>query len=123
MMWLAFLINLTAYPASSGLLPYVAKRVYHVDATGLGWLVASFSFGGLLASITMVLTGGPRHPERSTLVHTASGTGCCSPSATRRSLGVGLLTLLLAGFVAERGDDLDDRDAARRRGRPASGDG
>ena len=46
MMWLAFLINLTAYPASSGLLPYVARRVYEVDATGLGWLVASFSLGG-----------------------------------------------------------------------------
>jgi hypothetical protein len=34
-MWLAFLINLTAYPVSRGLLPYVAQRVYHVGATGL----------------------------------------------------------------------------------------
>jgi len=71
MMLLAFLINLTAYPVSSGLLPYVAQRVYHVDATGLGWLVASFAFGGLLASMTMVLTKGARRPERATLVHTA----------------------------------------------------
>src|SRR5439155_353123 len=70
-MLLAFLINLTAYPVSGGLLPYVAQRVYHVDATGLGWLVASFAFGGLLASLTMVLTGGPRHPERATLIYTA----------------------------------------------------
>src|SRR5262249_52319378 len=36
MMLLAFLINLTAYPASSGLLPYVAQQIYHVDARGLG---------------------------------------------------------------------------------------
>ncbi|HWN13802.1 MAG TPA: MFS transporter, partial [Candidatus Dormibacteraeota bacterium] len=70
-MWLAFLINLTAYPASGGLLPYVARSVYHVDATGLGWLVASFSLGGLLASMTMVTTGGWRRPERATLVYTA----------------------------------------------------
>ena len=70
-MWLAFLINLTAYPASGGLLPYVARSVYHTDATGLGWLVASFSLGGLLASVTMVTTGGWRRPERATLVYTA----------------------------------------------------
>ena len=33
--------------------------------------MASFAFGGLLASLTMVLTGGPRHPERATLIYTA----------------------------------------------------
>jgi MFS family permease len=100
-MWLAFLINLTAYPVSGGLLPYVAQRIYQVDATGLGWLVAAFSFGGLLASIGVVITGGPRHPERTTLVHTALwyalllllGFGHLT------SMGGGLLTLLAAGFV------------------------
>jgi len=45
MMWLAFLVNLTAYPVSSGLLPYVARTIYLVDATGLGWLAASFALG------------------------------------------------------------------------------
>ena len=43
LMWLAFLVNLTAYPVSGGLLPYVARQIYEVDATGLGSLVASFS--------------------------------------------------------------------------------
>jgi hypothetical protein len=69
-MWLAFLINLTAYPVSNGLLPYVAKNVYAVGATGLGWLVASFAFGGLLGSIATIVTGGPRRPERFVLVCT-----------------------------------------------------
>ena len=82
MMWLAFLINLTAYPASSGLLPYVARRVYEVDATGLGWLVASFSLGGLLASITMVVTGGHATPSAPPSCTRRSGTACCSASAT-----------------------------------------
>jgi MFS family permease len=99
MMWLAFLVNLTAYPASSGLLPYVAKRVYEVDATGLGWLVASFSLGGLLASVAMVMTGGPRRPERSTLIHTAFWFALLLGFGHMPTLGGGLLTLFAAGFV------------------------
>ncbi len=97
-MWLAFLINLTAYPVSSGLLPYVALRVFLADATGLGWLVASFSFGGLLASITMVVTGGTRRPERSTLVHTAIWYALLLGFGHVHSLGAGLLLLFAAGF-------------------------
>ena len=98
-MWLAFLINLTAYPVSGGLLPYVAKNIYLVDATGLGWLVASFAFGGLLGSIAMVVTGGPRHPERSMLVYTAVWYGILLGFGHAGSLGAGLFALVLAGFV------------------------
>lgn len=98
-MWLAFLINLTAYPASSGLLPYVARTVYHVDATGLGWLVASFSLGGLLASMTMVTTGGWRRPERATLVYTAVWYALLLGFGHLRSVGPALLLLLAAGFA------------------------
>ena len=83
MMWLAFLINLTAYPASSGLLPYVAKRVYQVDATGLGWLVASFALGGLLASLADGHDGGPAPSGAlDARPHGASGTRCCSASVS-----------------------------------------
>jgi MFS family permease len=98
-MWLAFLINLTAYPASGGLLPYIAQRVYQVDATGLGWLAAAFSFGALLASIAMVVTGGPSHPERYTLVHTVLWYGLLLVFAHVPTLGGGLLVLLATGFV------------------------
>jgi MFS family permease len=96
---LAFLINLTAYPASSGLLPYVARNVYHVQATGLGVLVASFALGGLLASIMTVLTGGPRHAERSTLVATVVWYGLVLAFGHARRMDVGLLALFLAGFA------------------------
>lgn len=98
-MWLAFLINLTAYPASGGLLPYIAQRVYQVDATGLGWLAAAFSFGALLASIAMVVTGGPSRPERYTLVHTVLWYGLLLVFAHVPTLGGGLLVLLATGFV------------------------
>ena len=99
MMLLAFLVNLTAYPTSSGLLPYAAQRVYHVDATGFGWLAAGFSFGGLLASLMTVLTGGPRHSERSTLVGTALWFALLLGFGNVATLKAGILTLLFAGFV------------------------
>jgi MFS family permease len=98
-MWLAFLINLTAYPVSGGLLPYVAREIYRADATGLGSLVAAFSLGALLASIAMVLTGGPRHPQRFTLVFTVCWYVLLAAFGHVQSMGVGLLVLLAAGFA------------------------
>jgi len=99
MMWLAFLINLTAYPVSSGLLPYVAKHVYLVGATGLGWLASSFAFGSLLGSIATVVTGGSRRPERSMLIYTAIWYAVLLGFGQVRGLGLGLPALLFAGFV------------------------
>ncbi len=48
--WLAVLVNLTAYPLSNGLLPYAAREVYLVDERGLALLVASFAGGALIGS-------------------------------------------------------------------------
>jgi hypothetical protein len=90
---------MTAYPASGGLLPYAAQRIYHVDATGLGFLVASFSFGGLLASLGTVLTGGPRYPERSTLVCTAIWYVMVFVFGHMTNMGAGSVALIVAGFV------------------------
>jgi Na+/melibiose symporter-like transporter len=56
-MCLAFLVNLTAFPITAGLLPYVAKNVYHSGQTGLGYLVASFAFGALLGSFVLSRNG------------------------------------------------------------------
>jgi predicted MFS family arabinose efflux permease len=99
MMLLAFLVNLTAYPASNGLLPYVAQRIYRVDATGLGWLVASFALGGLAASVATVVTGGPRHPARATLVGMGAWYVALLAFGHAGSLGLGLAILLIAGFA------------------------
>lgn len=52
-MWLAFLVNLTAYPFTLGLLPYVVKEILHSDQTALGYLTASFACGALLASLSL----------------------------------------------------------------------
>jgi MFS family permease len=98
-MLLAFVINLSAYPITSGLLPYVARTIFLVDATGLGWLVASFSLGGLLGSIIMVATGGPRRPERAMLTYAVAWYVLLLVFGYVQSLGWGLLVLLVAGFV------------------------
>jgi hypothetical protein len=70
-----------------------------VDATGLGWLVASFSFGGLLGSATMVTTGGSRRPDRTTLIYTAVWYALLLGFGHLRSVGPASLLLLAAGFV------------------------
>ena len=52
-MCVAFLVNLTAFPLVSGLMPYVAKEVYHTGQAGVGYLVASFAAGALLGSLAL----------------------------------------------------------------------
>jgi Na+/melibiose symporter-like transporter len=63
-LWLAFLVNLTAFPLTGGLLPYVAKDIYGIGQTGLGTLIASFALGSLLGSIALSLTGRRLRPAR-----------------------------------------------------------
>ena len=99
MMLLAFLVNLTAYPISGSLLPYVARSVFHADATGLGWLAASFALGGLVGSIVTVVMGGLRRPERATFVCTALWYAPLFGFGHAKTLNAGLLALFAAGFV------------------------
>jgi predicted MFS family arabinose efflux permease len=98
-MWLAFLINLTAYPVSGGLLPYAAKAVYVAGERGLGYLAASFSLGALLGSLAMVVMGSPRRPERSMLLHILAWYVLLLGFAQARTMAVGALLLLVIGVV------------------------
>ena len=63
LMWLAFLINFSAFPFTISLLPYSAKEIYHIEETGLGILVAAFATGAFIGSILMAATGGSRGPS------------------------------------------------------------
>jgi predicted MFS family arabinose efflux permease len=67
-MWLAFLVNLTAFPVTAGLLPYVAKEIYGVDEIGLGHIVSSYSFGALAGSVLMTFWGGLSNANRAMMV-------------------------------------------------------
>jgi hypothetical protein len=61
---LAFLVNFAAYPIISSLLAYVAKDIYGLDQTGLGWLIASFAGGALAGSILLSTHGAWIRPAR-----------------------------------------------------------
>ncbi|MGX4770635.1 MFS transporter [Bradyrhizobium guangdongense] len=56
----AFLTNLTAFPLTNGLLPYIARDIFQTDQTGLGYLSASFALGSLIGSVTLSLVSGLR---------------------------------------------------------------
>jgi|688.fasta_scaffold17815_9 Na+/melibiose symporter-like transporter len=63
-MSVAALVNLTAYPLTLGLMPYIARNVFHLDQQGLGQLVASFSLGALIGSIAISVLGPYLRPAR-----------------------------------------------------------
>lgn len=48
---LVLLFNFTAFPITNGLFPYIAREVYHVDQTGLGYIVATLSIGAMLGGV------------------------------------------------------------------------
>ena len=70
-MAVAFLVNLCAFPLTNGLLPAVAKDVYHTDQRGLGYLAASFAFGALIGSILLTRIGYKLPPARMMIVFCA----------------------------------------------------
>ena len=97
--WLALLVNLTAFPFTSGLLPYVARNVYHIDQTGLGTLVASFAVGSLTGSIAVSLTGRLLRPARMMIVFALVWYAFLLVFAHMPAPGAGRVALMLAGFA------------------------
>ena len=97
-MMVAFLVNLTAYPQSNGLLPYVAKDIYRIDQTGLGYLVASFAFGALLGSVAVSLRGNIR-PARTMILAALAWYAMLLLFAQMPGPYGAVVMLALAGFV------------------------
>jgi len=52
-MIMAFLVNFSAYPFVTGLLPYVAKERFGMDEFGLGMLIAITATGSITSSILL----------------------------------------------------------------------
>jgi MFS family permease len=93
----AFLVNLSAFPFTNGLLPYVASEIFHTNQTGLGYLSASFAFGSLVGSITLSLTSGVRI-ARLMIGATLSWYVMLLVFVALRSMPVAMLCLMLAGM-------------------------
>jgi MFS family permease len=95
--WIAFLANLTAYPLSNGLLPYIAREIYGTNQTGLGYLSASFAIGSLLGSILLSLINGIR-VARLMIGSTALWYATLLVFAQMQSVPSAIACLMLAGF-------------------------
>jgi MFS family permease len=96
---MAFLVNLLAYPFFLGLLPYVAKDVYGIGQSGLGYLAGAFATGALAGSLVV---GANRVPLRAARVMLFSGAlwfVAILLFGQIRSVGVGLALLFVVGFV------------------------
>lgn len=96
-MWIAFLANLTAYPLSNGLLPYIAREIYGTNQTGLGYLSASFAVGSLAGSIALSLIGGIR-VARLMIAATAVWYATLLVFAQVQTFEAAIVCLALAGF-------------------------
>jgi MFS family permease len=96
-MWVAFLVNLTAYPLSNGLLPYIARTIYGTNQTGLGYLSASFAIGSLAGSIALSIVGGIR-VARLMIASTVLWYATLLVFVQMQTVPTAILCLLLAGF-------------------------
>lgn len=67
-MIMAFALNMTAFPFTLGLLPYVARDVYGTTQAGLGYMVAAVACGSMLASVIMTARAEVLSPARTMLV-------------------------------------------------------
>jgi MFS family permease len=96
--WIAFLANLTAYPLSNGLLPYIARDIYGTNQTGLGYLSASFAVGSLAGSIALSLVGGIR-VARLMIGATALWYALLLVFAQLQSMPAAMACLMVVGFA------------------------
>ena len=64
LMFLAFVVNLLAFPLTNGLLPIVARDVYGGNENSLALMVAVFASGALAGSLSMAAFVNSRRPER-----------------------------------------------------------
>jgi MFS family permease len=102
-MLLAFLLNLTAFPLFTGLLPVVAKEVYLSDQTMLGYLVASAATGALLGSIFLSRFGHAVRPGRMMVVFSIAWYAMLMLFAHMPHPAAGIPALMLAGFAQSLG--------------------
>ena len=95
----AFLVNLLAYPFVLGLLPYVAKDVYAVGQSGLGWLAAAFWSGALAGSLAVGMSRFRGGAARTMLGAGVLWFGAVLVFGQTTWFALGLALLLVTGFV------------------------
>lgn len=98
-MWIAFLVNLCAFPLVTGLMPYVAKNVYGTDQAGLGYLVATLAIGALIGSVALSVAGERMRVERIMVVAMTTWYVMLLVFGQVQHMGIGLVCLLIIGVT------------------------
>ena len=90
---------LQANPLAGSLLAYVAKDIYGLDQTGLGWLLATYAGGALLGSIVLSTHGAWIRPARTMVVAALLWFSLNLAFSWVRAVGWGAPLLFVTGFV------------------------
>ena len=96
---LAFLANLTAFPVSHGLMPFVAKDILLIDENGLGHLLAAFAIGSLLGSFILAWIGNQKYSNKLMLINLVAWYVMLVIFAQVESKHVALVILVLIGIT------------------------
>jgi MFS family permease len=99
LVWFAFLVNMTAFSITNALLPYVAKEIYLVDQTGLGYLVASLAFGAVVGALALSRFDFALSLPRLMIVSALVWYTLLLVFAQMHSLASGIAVLMLAGVM------------------------
>jgi MFS family permease len=94
----AFLLNCTVFPMMNGLMPVMAKQVYQIGQTGLGYLVAAGGCGALLSAFVMNRIGHKVQPARMMIIFSVGWYLSLMGFVHTPSPAVGVPFLLLAGL-------------------------
>jgi MFS family permease len=97
--WYALLFNFAVFPLTNGLLPYAARDIYHIDQTGLGYLVASVAFGAFVGSLSMTRVGLRIELPRLMIVAALIWHMLVLAFAQTTSPQAGIVTLVLCGLA------------------------
>ncbi len=98
-MWLACLVNFSAFPLTSGLMPYVAKNIYGLDQTGLGMLVACFAAGAFIGSIALAVLRRSLRSGQLMIATCAAWHVLLLAFVFTTDLRIGMTLLAAAGFL------------------------
>jgi len=98
-MYLALLVNATAFPLINGLLPIVARDVFGSDQVGLSYLAAGFAAGALAGSITLSRLGSRINPARAMMISCIAWYVLIVVFAHAPSLESGIVLMILGGFA------------------------
>ena len=98
-MAVAALVNLTAFPLTGGLMPYVAREVFQLNQQGLGWLVASYASGALIGSLGLSNWGASLRSARTMMLAAVVWYLCLLGFALPISVTVAMAFLVGAGVA------------------------